>query len=116
VAWGTTAGRLGRGQRDTVKPSRVHTRGRAIPPLQPSSLLFLRLLSTARAHSTRTISMKHSVPWHCSPTLRGQLDGESEFKPGATPSNLSRRRRGRRAVAEKAKPSSRCRGDEAVEI
>ena len=37
-------------------------------------------------------------------------------KPGATPSNLSRRRRGRRAVAEKAKPSSRGRGDEAVEF
>ena len=65
---------------ETIEPSRVHARGCAPPPLLPSSLLFLCLLKRhpCSQHATYT-STKHSVPWHSSPTLRGQPGGESEL-------------------------------------
>ena len=85
VAWGTTAGRQGRSQRHVGRPSTEHTRGCVPPPLWPSSLLFLRLLKHRPCSQHATNSMNHSAPWHCSPTLRGQLDGESELNRGRRP-------------------------------
>ena len=77
------AERRRRGPRDGRAEQGTHARGCAPPPLLPSSLLFLCLLRRhpCSQHAENT-STKHGTPWHSSPTLRGQLGGESELNRG----------------------------------